>query len=314
MRAIDLKPWMVGVFLLVIVAAVGWAQDRGPGNRRGGPPMGGPGNDQTFGAISEDGFHFTVLPGPFFEHASVPTVVEVTKDSPAGHTGTLLLYFVDFSGAARSPAETISMATSRDGRQWSAKRSIVIEGKANRGGTVDPSATELPDGRIRLFFLGPDAVGMDPAREAGDHKIYSAVSEDGVNFRVEDGVRFQAPGITDPDAVRVGGEWFLFLSRGRETLLARSKDGTTFTQDSAFNFQMGGVPGAVALADGRIRVLATTRPGIVSALYTPGAAIVPEEGERILRGDAQMVADPSCIRRLDGSYYMVFKKRPGGRF
>lgn len=272
---------------------------------------GGPFNDETFGAVSNDGLNFKVLAGPFFRHASVPDVLELDRDTKAGKQGTLLLYFVDFSEAIEPGSEGISLALSRDGLNWTDKVKVMIEGKVNPGAAVDPSVVELPDGLIRMFFFGSEVTEGDPAQAEGEHKIYSAISDDGVYFKVEPGVRFQSRYITDPEVLLVNGEWFMFLSAGQETLLARSKDGLEFSKDKNFNLSIGGVPGAVELPKGEIRVFTTGRGGILSALFNPDSATVTtESGVRIYGQGRSIVADPACIRRLDGSYYLIFKKKP----
>ena len=272
----------------------------------------GPFNDEVFGAVSADGVNFKVLAGPFFSHASVPDVLELEKDCPVGSKGTLILYFVDFSEVIGPGSEGISMATSKDGINWSGKNKITIEGKVNKGAAVDPSVIQLPDGRIRLYFFGSDITQGDPARHPGDHNIYSAISDDGINFKLESGVRFSAPFITDPEVIRTDDEWLMFLSRGAQTLLARSDDGLDFALDNDFYLEIGGVPGAVALHDGRVRVFATGRDGIISAVFNPDLNSAPaiEAGNRIGRGTAAIVADPAVIIRSDGMHYLIFKKKP----
>lgn len=179
-------------------------------------------------------------------------------------------------------------------------------------GAVDPSVVQLPDGKIRMYFFGSEVVRGDPARAPGDHVIYSALSEDGVHFVVEEGERFQARHITDPEVVKAGDEWLMFLSRGPETLLARSKDGSNFEQDTTFHLRLGGVPGAVVLPNGKVRIFACSRRGIVSALFDPKSeyAVNVEPNARIPRGDFGLVADPAPILRSDGTHYLIFKTRP----
>ncbi len=303
--------------LIISMATVGFAQEdrflRNDGFPQQ-PQQGGPFNDEVFGAVSNDGLIFKVLDGPFFKHASVPDVLELTQDGVAGNAGTLVLYFVDFSEVKGPGSEGISMASSSDGINWSTKQTVNIEGKVNKGAAVDPSVVQLADGRIRMFFFGSEITKGDPAKASGDHKIYSAISDDGINFQVEPRVCFQASFITDPEVLLAGDEWLMFLSKGQETLLARSNDGLKFTLDRNFDLTIGGVPGAVCLPDGRVRVFATGRGGIVSALYKVGSNQPPvtEAGARISLRDADIVADPSCIRRLDGSYYLIFKKKGVG--
>lgn len=204
------------------------------------------------------------------------------------------------------------MASSMDGRDWTAQRPVRVLEKRNRGAAVDPSVVQLSDGRLRMYFFGSEITHGDPASVPGDHVIYSALSEDGLTFTVEPGVRFQSPGITDPDVLRVGDAWWMVLSRGQETLLARSEDGLTFTEEPRLRLSIGGVPGAVELPDGRVRIFASGRGAILSALVRADLSALPqiEPSARIEQGRAMLVADPSCVRRRDGSYYLIFKSKP----
>jgi hypothetical protein len=201
----------------------------------------GPFNDTIYAATSNDGLVFEVLPEPLFEHASVPDVVELTQKTPAGTPRTLLLYFVDFRTAPRPGAEPLAVTRSRNGVAWSQTQRVILEGKRHRGAAVDPSVVELPDGRLRMYFFGPEAAQGDPTSRSSQHRIYSAVSQDGILFSVEPGIRFEGAGITDPEVIRTKEEWLMFLSSGQQTLLARSRDGLAFTLDEAFRLASGGV-------------------------------------------------------------------------
>lgn len=315
-RISDMSKWRLALLVaveLMLAGAPGVLAQPGNPRRPPGPDPSGPFNDQVYGAVSQDGVTFEELPGPFFEHASVPEVVELTQAGAAGEAGALLLYFVDFSGERLGPGpEGLSMASSTDGRDWTAQRPVRVVGKRNRGAAVDPSVVQLSNGRLRMYFFGSEATHGDPASVPGDHVIYGALSEDGLTFTVEPGVRFQAPRITDPDVLRVGEAWWMVLSRGQETLLARSADGLTFVEEPRLRLTLGGVPGAVELADGRVRIFASGRGAIVSAVVRGDLSAPPqaEPGARIERGRAMLVADPSCVRRRDGSYYLIFKSKP----
>lgn len=304
------------IIFLLSIAIYCYAQLSSAPARKPPPPRpSGPFNDQVHGAVSRDGLNFEFLPGPFFKKASVPDVLELTKDSKLGKAGTLLLYFVDFSRVTGPGTEGISVATSIDGINWSEAQQVIIEEKLNRGAAVDPSVVELPDGRIRMYFFGSDITSGDPASQPGEHKIYSAISSDGINFIVEEGIRFQMQEITDPEVIQVRSEWLMFLSRGRETLLARSEDGLNFILDKDFILQIGGVPGAVALPSGEVRIFACSPEGIVSAVFDPKSdkPLTQDKGARIPKDIDAIVADPSPILRKDGSYYLIYKKNIPGR-
>jgi hypothetical protein len=274
------------------------------------PPPGPPGPAETphqhevHGATSVDGLTFTEIPDPFFKEASVPDVVEVTvSGSQAAPPGTLLLYFVDFSNAHAPNQETIAMSTSTDGMNWTEKTTVVVQGNSWPI-AVDPTVVELPDGRIRLYFYGADFSVPDPP----EHVFLSAVSEDGIHFEVEPGVRLSAPGITDPQVRRAGDEWVMSWVSPNGLPLARSQDGLEFTVDERFAF----VPGSVMMPDGIVRVFERGDGGAIHAVHDfdlsgPGTG----EGWRPAPGeDVKNIGDASCIRRLDGTYYMVIKVVP----
>lgn len=266
---------------------------------------------EVWGAVSKDGKDFEELDGPFFKKASVPDVLELSQDGKAGKKGTLLLYFVDFGEFKGAGSEGLTVASSTDGKKWEKKGSVTIKGKKNKGAAVDPSVVETDDGKIRLYFFGSETTCGDPARAEGDHVFYSAISDDGLNFELEKGERFKLPQITDPEVFRVGKEWYMLISRGPETLMAKSEDGLMFTHEKDFRLRIGGVPGGIELDDGRVRIFACGRDGINSAIYDPATGKTTEEkGGRVPRGSAKIIADPSAIKRADGTYFMIFKKVP----
>ena len=98
------------------MVTLGFAQEyppiRGPGIHPHGPSPEGPFNDEVHAAVSNDGFSFEILPGPFFRHASVPDILELKKDSKVARAATLLLYFVDFANVKMPGSEGLSLATS----------------------------------------------------------------------------------------------------------------------------------------------------------------------------------------------------------
>lgn len=276
-----------------------------PGGGTGGG--GGPYNDEVHAATSADGLTFTPLPGPLFQHASVPTVVELTR---GGERGTRLMYFVDFTNRPAQGREPLAMSSSRDGRTWSAARPVTLRNLPTAGAAVDPSVIELPDGRLRMYFFASQGTAGDPAKEPGPHAVISAISTDGVNFEVE-GICFTDESLTDPDVLRVGDRWWMLYSKNDETWLATSDEGRTFRAEPRFRFSGGGIPGGAALPDGRVRVFAAAREGqgIVSAVVPADLSAPPvvDPGARVERGTNRAVADPCCIRLADGSYFLVYK-------
>lgn len=120
-----------------------------------------------------------------FERAGVSTVVRL-KDS------RLLAALQHFPQNDNRNFDRVAVAFSHDeGRTWSKPEPIVVE-DLERGlaRPFDPTLVPLPDGRIRLYFTSnrsPDFRRSTPA-------IYSAISDDGVNYQFEAGVRFSLEG------------------------------------------------------------------------------------------------------------------------
>lgn len=267
-----------------------------------------PANHQIHFAVSEDGLAWTEAEAPVRKKASVPDLVLLEG-------GKLAVYACSFASYRQPGDEGIVRIVSEDGgKTWSEGETIKIEGKTNKGGAVDPSAVRLDDGRIRLYYFGSEVTRGDPAGAEGDHCIYSAVSDDGVTFTVEEGVRFAEERITDPEVIRAGDAWLMLLSRGPEVLLARSADGLAFEKVEGFRLDGGGVPGGAALDDGRVRIYQSSRDGITSAVYDPESGRVEKDaGARVKRGDWGMVADPDVVRLEDGTFAMILKRAPKRR-
>lgn len=266
--------------------------------------------DEVWAATSQDGKNYRNISGPIFRHASVPEVVELDQDLAGQRAGSLLLYFVDFNDRPGPGEEQISLSTSRDGKQWSDAQNISMAGRPFGGAAVDPSTVQLEDGRLRMYFFGSELNELgDPANQRGPHKIYSAVSKDGLNFMVEPGVRFEGFGITDPEVIFTGKEWLMFLSKGQETFQARSKDGLEFIRDKTAQFLDGGVPGAVMLPDGKVRVFLTRFGSIYQLDWDPDTSTYDSHSLILVidKGKGLIVSDPSCVRKEDGSYYFIFK-------
>jgi hypothetical protein len=231
---------------------------------QGGPPQGPvhtPLEHAVYGATSKDGVIFTDFPEPFFKEASVPDVVEITVNgSKVAPKGTLVLYFLDFSRMRRGDASDAVMVTSTDGRSWSPKTRLVFRGLDHPEIVADPSVVELPDGKLRLYFFYPGAPGTPIT---GPNEFWSAISEDGVNFQVEPGVRLRGPGATDPEVVKAGDEWLMIYAMPGGPHLARSRDGLEWMPDERAKLPTS----SVLMPDGKIRAFKSREKGAWAAIY-----------------------------------------------
>jgi hypothetical protein len=212
------------------------------------------------------------------------------------------------------------------------------------GRPVAPAVVQTENGRLRLYFLQPNwtpaaapprVPGLpepiqlpprkprDPAPAlpprpgpiprapepfiftSGPQHILSAISDDGINFTLEDGVRFEGDAIADPDVVRSGDEWLMFLSLGERVILARSPDGLHFERDTGLTLDGGVMPGAVVLPDGRVRVYRCSRAGIVALVLDPkNNAVARDPGVRL----EAPAAFPSVCPLPGGGYAAAFQR------
>jgi len=252
-------------------------------------------NHQVYSASSLDSLNWVLDGKLLFDTASVP-------DAVINKQGEIFLYFVD-----ASDGHFLSVAKSVDlGKSWE-KSKVLIENKQNPGDAVDPNPVLLQDGRIRLFYLGNFITG-GPMKKGGTHKIYSALSSDGINFVEEKGVRVTHIGITDPDAVRYKGGWKIFVSLPQEhtNLSYSSIDGLKFKKDEKDASQSGSISSTIKVPKG-YRMYKCDRGSIASQFSTDLVNWI-EEGPR-LRGP---YCDPGVIKLPDGSYKMFYKtfKKP----
>ena len=278
------------------------------------PPGQSPQQNATFDAISPnfDNVNFTVSadgknwqPGNLIaKSASVPDIIQLKKDSGNFKKDDLLIYFANFSNFGQPKLEALGLIVSHDnGKTWSNRTAINLD----KGAAVDPSIVQLDDGRLRLYFFGPETIAGDPALAPGPHKVYSAISSDGINFTAETGVRFQDNNLTDPEVIRYGNQWFMYYSVGSATKLAVGSDGLNFSAHMITGGNIGGVPGAVVF-DGGVRLFACGK-GLTTTTASDGINFTKEQAD-IFGGKIRgLVCDPAVIKMANGGYSMVYKTK-----
>jgi len=259
-----------------------WVSDITPGSGAGAPPGGttndGPWNHRVMSATSGDGLTWVKDDKIISDQASVPDAI-FDKD------GNMRVYYVDWYNG-----HVISVALSHDGVNWIYKK-ITIQGEVAGSQTgispVDPDIVLLQDGRYRLFYM-----------YAGG--IYSAISNYGINFAKEDGVRYQQDGMVyDPDVVKMGDVWRMFVSLGIRNLSTVSNDGLSFSRENELPFD-GSVSSTIPAENG-YRMYYIKQGGIYSSFSSDGRNWV-FEGLRL-----DNAADPTGIRMSDGTYKMFYK-------
>ena len=196
------------------------------------------------------------------EDGSVP-FVHGLKD------GKTRLYYCNSKG--------ILSAISNDGLSFVKESGVRISpGTGFEFQVCDPTIVNLPDGKIRMYYKGANSLNPGPGQSI--HKIYSAISTDGLTFKKE-GIRI----------------------------------------DSETNGDNGwaSVPDAIVLQDGRIRIYYVTAAemehSIGSAISSDGLNFVKEPGIRV-----RNLVDPALVR-IDDRYLLFaasindgFKSLPRG--
>jgi len=252
----------------------------------------GPYYDKISFATSTDLFNWTDSGIILAEHASVPGAVY--KD------GVIYVYFVDVSVDGKP--EQISLIRSPDnGRTWLPKEHVVFSGLGNKI-PVDPAPVLLENGDIRLYYFD---INEERTSLGSDHmnKIYSAISKDGINFVQEKGIRFSKKGVTDPDVVKVGNVWRMYVGdvMKNKVISAVSSDGLNFTEEG-IAYNSGAVPDVFFENN-------------IYYLYTAGIDIaISQDGTHFSRTPykfhsqkGKITADPSIVKLDDGTYIMFYK-------
>jgi hypothetical protein len=223
-------------------------------------------------------------------HASVPEVIL--------KNGVLYVYFVDVSEDGKP--EQIGLLQSYDnGANWGKKQIINIDGVGDKI-AVDPDPYLLPDGRIRLYYFD---ISTTKTESLDKNTIYSAISDDGVNFIQEEGVRFTYPAIFDPDVIYTDGTWRMYVGTDdSKVLLATSDDGLNFSHKG------------IALNDGVI-------PNVIYEnskyyMFTGGIELSTSvDGNTftkvgaVFNSGSNITADPGVAKLDNGQYLMVYKTK-----
>jgi len=277
-------------------------------NQTGGGPVGnqGPYFHSLYFGTAADLDHWTLGETPIIEHASVPDLILLNKPVGSLSAGTLVTYFVDaHSGGGE---EQVGMLSSSDnGAHWSDLADITVEGKPSGMKPVDPSIVQLDDGRLRLYFydISGAAAGI-----IGPHSIYSAVSNDGINFVFEGEVFTSNASMTDPEVVYFNNTWLMYYAVGQNVSLAVSDDGLSFTDRGRINNVIS-IPGAI-ITDGQLNIFGCSNP--VSYAVSSDGETFGSRHETTGIGEVGTVdfyCGPAPVLLEDGTFVMIIKWQGG---
>lgn len=241
---------------------------------------GGPYYHQVVVANTVDGLALTD-DRQVLEHASVPGGVRLAN-------GDIYVYYVN--------GEEHGVFVARlDGDEAVVLGPVVIDGIARPQGVVDPDATLLPDGTIRLVYLG----SFGPPQGTQTFVMCIADSTDGINFTVRGKAIEFTEAATDPSIIQLpDGSWLMAVSRGQASVLARSEDGIQFTEYDRVAY--GGVPELATVPGGDIRLYVCAPAGLqVYRSADLGETWLLEGTLNRPPGRGMLMCDPSVVAGTD---------------
>src|SRR3989344_2575609 len=218
--------------------------------------------------------------------------------------GRVRLYYCENSG--------ILSAISNDGLTFTKEQGVRISpGTGFELQVCDPTMVDLLDGKMRMYYKGADSQSGGPGQSI--HKIYSAISSDGLTFTKE-GLRIDSEQTDDrgwasvPEAFRLsdGRVRLYYVSdsvvSGHGIVSAISSDGFTFTKEDT---KLTGYvdPSITTLPDGRYLLLAPSMAGGGIYRFVSNDGIHFEDPQIVLAESGAI--DPAIVM-LDEQSYRVY--------
>ncbi len=279
-----------------------------PSGKADGPDDDNPWNSRLLSATSIDGLIWTRTNQVIADQANVPSAVY--KDE------RIFLYHVTWYESFRNSAV---VAISEDnGENWVFKEVVVDGIEEGMRPAVDPDVVLLDTGQFRMYFTS-EKPGV------GYPEIFSAVSDDGVHFSLEEGVRFSSTHngqfVIDPVVLSIEGIWHLYalyLDGSSGIFHASSDDGLRFIEEDAL--QEKGILSNPLYMDEVYRFYGFTHTDnkelkhsfeIYSWTSEDGFTWTIEQGTRLEYDEENsleknFVKDPAVIQLQDGSYMMFY--------
>ena len=236
--------------------------------------------------------------GKSYRQISSQVIASASVPEAVIFKGEKLLYFVngDFD------SHSIHMSRlSSDNKIATNKTPIKLDGNIV-GDAVDPDLIVTDDGRLRLYYY----VGMftRPVADKKPADFFSAISDDGINFKVE-GVVATVAGGTDPTVVRRQDGTYLLAIPQAERMnieILESVDGKSFQKIGSLK---GGIPELTLSEKGEVEILFQDSDGIIKRRSPDGGRTWKNATNNILKGASIGVASPSIIR-LDNKKRTMF--------
>jgi hypothetical protein len=256
----------------------------------------GPYKDKISFATSKNLLEWTDQRRVLATHASVPGAVY--------KKGVIYVYYVNVAKDCY-PEQLGLIKSANKGKTWTKEKILIVKGLGSKV-IADPAPFLLPDGRIRLYYFD---ISQRPNPNNSNQKsnVYSVISKDGMNFVQEKGVRFSSNAVFDPDVVKVGKVWRIYVGdiQGNRVIYGISSNGMNFIEKGvAFN---GGAVPDVFYKNGEFY------------LFTAGIQIARSKNGKLFQNSERffnsrmgnITADPSVIEIGKGDYMMIYKFKTG---
>ncbi|MEK6921533.1 MAG: exo-alpha-sialidase [Nanoarchaeota archaeon] len=261
-----------------------------------GPGEHGPWDMRLTLATSDDSTTWEKTGLVLADQADVPSLVY-------GSDGTLFLYYVTW---AKEVTNKIVVAVSEDnGESWAFKK-VDLPTQSGWSSIVDPAVVLLDDGTLRMYATLDKGEGDGP----GTH---SFISDDGINFEIEDGVRFDAKNpVLDPNIILIDNTWHLYAGgEGSKNYHATSSDGLEFEQEDTISLDSIMFSNGIAV-DGGARYYGfefAVDDAIYSMFSEDGSDWEVEKAVLELEEsdvETRAIKDSSVIQLKNKSYLMVY--------
>ena len=138
----------------------------------------------------------------FQDSAGVPNFIRL----PSGNLACVFQWFRQPIGSPTWDRVAVKFS-SDNGNTWTQPQPIVVNGlPGNFTRPFDPTLAITDNGRIRIFFSDGLNMILDTSINT-----YSAISDDGINYTLEAGIRFSLPDrpVVDPAVIKFRGLWHL---------------------------------------------------------------------------------------------------------
>jgi len=257
----------------------------------------GPWNQRVMVATSSDGLSWTRTNQILSDQASVP-------DALVDSRGWIFVYWNTWYEPCR---DKIVVAINTGCENWAntnwAYKVATISGIPSEwlGEAVDPKCVQLDNGSFRLYFTHDSGDGA---------RTYSAISSDGINFTLEEGVRSTIPGeqwVLDPTTLFIDNTWHLYNAGGINRH-ATSSDGLSFTRQD--DITGTGMFSNGLKIDGEYRMY-TFKDTSIYAYQTTDGYTFTSEGITLTADPASgyesdSVFEAAVVKLSDDSYVMFY--------